>query len=287
MPEGQSWGRGNRRQRRETARELAKELVRQRIPEKGKFSAELTLALAATVITILLVLIAPQSKWATGFWLAVVFALGIYPMLHLGDWALKKIKWEWLRSVLAMIVWTAGMTLLALHVWPSFHRHILSAKERAQFEAPLKAQKTDQQEIHFACPTTDEKPCEFATQFVGIFGESGWKVKTEVERDTFQRPKPGVWFLRKGGAQPKTPYDWNVGGWMSIHDPTLLTVQRAFQNLGIEPDASTGWQFPDDVMTIYFGTERENEGEATDLTRIEEWFSGKRTGPMPQPQDAP
>lgn len=170
---------------------------------------------------------------------------------------------------------------------PPFRRHILSPKERTEFEAPLKAQKTDQQEIHLACPSTDEKACEFATQFVAMFGESGWKVQTAVDRKTFQRPKPGVWFLRKGGAQPKTPYDWNVGGWMSISDPTLLTVQKAFQKLGIEPDASTGYEFPDNVMTIYFGTERENEGQPNDLTRITEWVTGKRTGPMPQPQDAP
>ncbi len=74
---------------------------------------------------------------------------------------------------------------------------------------------------------------------------------------------------------------------MSISDPTLLTVQKAFQKLGIEPDASTGYEFPDNVMTIYFGTERENEGQPNDLTRITEWVTGKRTGPMPQPQDAP
>jgi hypothetical protein len=47
---------------------------------------------------------------------------------------------------------------------------------------------------------------------------------------------------------------------MPIGDRTLLTVQKAFQNLAIEPDASTGYHFPDNVMTIYFGTARENEG---------------------------
>ncbi|MGC1434531.1 MAG: hypothetical protein WA847_01445 [Terriglobales bacterium] len=118
MAEDKSWGRANRRQRRETARELAKELVRQHLQEKGKFRTELTLALAAIVIGILLVLIAPQSKWTTGVWLVVVFGFGVYPMLHLGNWALKNIKWEWLRSVLALIAWAAGMTLLALSVCP-------------------------------------------------------------------------------------------------------------------------------------------------------------------------
>ena len=74
---------------------------------------------------------------------------------------------------------------------------------------------------------------------------------------------------------------------MSINDATLLSVQKAFQSLGVEPDASTGYQFPDGVTIIYFGTERENEDEPTDLTRITEWTTGKKTGPFPKPQDAP
>ena len=289
MAEGKTWGRESRRQRRETARELAKELISQNIhaEKKNQFRLDFTLAFVGIVITILLVLIAPQSKWGTGVWLVVAFTFGFYPMQHLASWVFGWIKWRWLRSVMATVLLAIIMVALTMRVWPRFRRHILSADERAKFEAPLKTQNSDQQEIHIACPASDEKACEFATQFVAIFGESGWKVQTAVDRETFQRPKPGVWFLRKGGAQPKTPYDWNVGGWMSINDATLLNVQKAFQNLGIEPDASTGYEFPEGVMIIYFGTERENEGEPTDLTRSTEWVTGKKTGPFPQPQDAP
>lgn len=289
MAEDKTWGRESRRQRRETARELAKELIRQNISteKKKQFRLDFSLAFVGILVGILLVLIAPQSKLGTGVWLAVVFAVGFYPIQHVGSWALSWIKWGWLRSTIATIALASIIVLLAFNVWPRFRWHVLSSAERAKFEGPLKAQKTDQQEIHIACPASDEKACEFATQFVGIFGESGWKVQTAVERETFQRPKPGVWLLRKGGAKPKTPYDWNVGGWMSIGDPSLLNVQKAFQNLGIEPSASTGYEFPDRVMTIYLGTERDNEGKPTDLTRSTEWVTGKKTGPFPQPQDAP
>jgi hypothetical protein len=34
-------------------------------------------------------------------------------------------------------------------------------------------------------------------------------------------------------------------------------------------------------MMIYFGLERENEAEPTDLTKSTEWVLGKRIGPFP------
>ena len=70
-PKAKLGGRESRRQRRENAREFAKELVRQNISadKKKQFRLDFSLALIGIVLTILLVLIAPQSKWGTGVWL--------------------------------------------------------------------------------------------------------------------------------------------------------------------------------------------------------------------------
>jgi hypothetical protein len=48
--------------------------------------------------------------------------------------------------------------------------------------------------------------------------------------------------------------------------PGLVTVYLAFSSIGIEPDEQTRKDISEQVTTIDFGTEKEDEGEGTNLT---------------------
>jgi hypothetical protein len=252
-------------------------------PRHEGFRLDTTLALAAVVVSIVVVFVSPQSRLAVGACLALIFAFGLYPAFHAADQVLGRVPSAWARNAVASVVWLLAVSAFCFLVWPHLHRHTLSAKERIAFEEPLKSQKQPRLEIHIGCPGDDEKACVFANQFVRLFGESGWKVQSVVERLTLSRPAAGVYLFRKGGAAPKTPYEWNIGGWLQINDPSLLSVQKAFQQIGIEPESGTNYQLADDVMMIYIGTEKENEAEPTNLTSSTKWVQGKGTT-FPKPQ---
>lgn len=213
----------------------------------------------------------------------VLFAT--HPTLHLSwitgaDSTHKKITY----SLVAML----GMILLVgfygWYVWPSIKRHTLTARERASFENALKSQKGDDLEVQIACPSDDEKTCTYAEQFINLVGKSGWKVESYITRLTLARARDGITVYRRGGNKDYLLKHWDAGGYFAINEPHLLAVQSAFQSIHIEIEGGTNPDIPENVMTIYFGPERENEAEPTYLTRSTEWATGKRKGPFPVSQ---
>src|SRR5713101_6249255 len=182
-----------------------------------------------------------------------------------------------------------GFTLVAVLVvaiigarfWPPIKRHALTPKERLSFENALKPQKGADLEVQIACPQNDEKACTYAGQFINLFREYGWNVEPYVTRTTLTRAPDGISIYRRAGNTDYSMKHWDAGGYLSINEPHLLAVQGAFQAIHVEPESGTNPDLPDNVMAIYFGPEKENEAEPTNLTRNTEWVTGKRKGPFP------
>ncbi len=267
-----------RAERRATARELAKLLIHQ--PQgKKKFRFDYTLAFVAAAMGVILVLSPPQTKPAAVFWLCVLFGLGIYPVLHLAAWVIPG-KNAWIARTFALAVWGAIIVGVGLKVWPPFHRHILALDEREIFEKLLKEQTYPRELIQIACAQADENTCVYAAQFIDLFRESGWKIQdNRVARIALARPYAGVTLFKKGTGH-LDPDNWRSGLWTTI-SPSFVNVCQAFENVGIEPEAGSNPDLAEDVITVYFGAEKPNEGERTRLTEL----MGKyRAGLLPKQQ---
>lgn len=274
--------RKSRAERRGEARALAKEMLHSdRIKQpttkldKGWYLATF-LAFASlllgpkvgpSVIAILLV--------------AMTFCL-LPPMWHLGvvQRASSHSTRNWRFTGVLLIALTL-VGLFGMYVWPPIKRHTLTPKERLSFENALKAQKGDDLEFQIACPQDDAKVCAYAGQFINLLGESRWNVEPYVMRTTLTRQPDGVSIYRRAGNRDYSMKHWDAGGYFNINEPHLLAIQSAFQSIHIEPAGGTNPDLPENVMQIYFGIERENEAERTDLTRSTEWAMGKREGPFP------
>ncbi len=271
-----------RAQRREEARALAKEMLRSEKIKPANTKLDKGWFLAA-FMALALLLIAPKiGRAITAVLLVGMASCLVHPIWHLGS--VQRASPHSLRN------WRfAGILLIALisvglfgaYVWPSIKRHTLTAKERASFENALKAQKGDDIEIQLACPPNDEKGCTYAGQFIRPVGDSGWKVQAYVSRLTLTKPLDGIMIYRRGGNRDYSLQHYDAGGYFNINEPHLLVMQKAFESIQIEPSGGTNSDLPENVMMIYFGPERENEAEPTDLTRSTEWATGKREGPFP------
>lgn len=211
---------------------------------------------------------------------SALYAVAIL-QISLGFWMWSKWR-RLLRAIPALgVILTFGFIdyqwLGHLHA----HRHTLSSKERVAFETPLKAKKDTTLNIQIACPYADERPCLFASQFVSMFGESGWRVDPTVQRLMLSQAKQGVVIYRRGGNKDYMQKHWDAGAYFAINEPHLLAVQSAFQSVKIEPCGATNPDLAEDVMMIYFGAEREDESQPTALTKSREWVDGKVQGPYP------
>lgn len=214
--------------------------------------------------------------------LAGMIALATHPTLSL-PWVRHagSTKITIRRSIAAMSVMVAIIGLYGWRIWPLIKRHTLSQKERTRFENALKPQKGGDLEVQIACPPNDERGCTYAGQFIRPVGDSGWKVQAYVSRLTLTKPLDGIVIYRRGGNRDYSLQHCDAGGYFNINEPHLLAMQKAFQSIHIEPSGGTDPDIPDKVMMIYFGPERENEAESTDLTKSTEWALGKRIGPFP------
>jgi hypothetical protein len=267
-----------RAQRREEARELAKLLMEQGRKPKP-FRWDITLSCFVALMGILLIIFPPESRLAMSLWLAAMFILGLYPAFHFAEWLPLKNK-QVVKAIAALGL-AAVICALGYAKWPSIRRHVLGKAERLSFEDAIKPQQGADLEVHIGCPVGDEKTCIFAEQFIGLFGESDWKIQPIVERLTLSKAMDGVMVYRKGGSKEDMMKRWNSGGYFNLNEQHLLAVQNAFQAIHIEINGGTNPELNENVMMIYFGPERENEAEPTDLTRSTEWATGKRDGPFP------
>jgi hypothetical protein len=252
----------SRQQRREEARQVAKLLLR-RGPPKG-FRWDYTLGFLGIAIGIFLVLVPPQTRVATVIWLGALFSVLVYPALHLAELVLRSNQ-KWRTYPTTLFILAAVVATIGLRIWPLVHRHILSQDERMSFEAPLKSQAKNREEIWIFCPQSDEIICSYAVQYVNLFREAGWKVQgNAVQRATLANPPSGVVFFKHGNGQ-LDPNNWRSGLWTRMSS-SLVSVRQAFINIGIEPDEQSDAQLPEDVLRVYFGVEKSNEMERTSLT---------------------
>jgi hypothetical protein len=237
----------------------------------------------ATFMALALRLIAPKiGRDITAGVLVAMASCLVQPIWHLGivqHASPHSIRVRRFTGILFIALVSIG--LFGIYVWPPIKRHTLTAKERVLFENALKPQKGDDLEIQFACPPNDERTCTYAGQFINLVGDSGWKVRSYVDRLTLTRPLDGIMIYRRGGNRDYLLQHYNAGGYFNISEPHLLAIQKAFQSIQIEPSGGTNPDIPENVMMVYFGPERENEAEPTDLTRSTEWATGKREGPFP------
>jgi hypothetical protein len=250
--------------------------------QEGVSTSDIVLWCLAGVMAVALYLAPDKTPLIVLIGLLCMVLLATHPALHL-PWvvnaATKRAKG--FRAAIAMAGTLLVVGLYGWNVWPSIKRHPLTTQETKLFENGLKTQKGDDLQIQLACPPNDEKGCTYAGQFIRPIGDSGWNVQSVVARLPLTRPMDGIMIYRRGGDKDYMLKHYDAGGWFNNNEPHLLAMQKAFQSIDIEPSGGTDPDLPDNVMMIYFGPERENEAEPTDLTRSTEWATGKREGPFP------
>jgi hypothetical protein len=210
--------------------------------------------------------LAPKlGRGVTAGALVVMFLALLYPTKH----AVASLNVRFRKSV---YVWTIVLLIdvglvvaFGLYVWPPLRRHHLTAKETQGFEQAIKNQKAKRETIRLFCPQSDESACTYAVQFIGIFGEAGWDAGYLVERVSLTKPTSGVLFLLPTTAKKSDLQKWNSGAWTSI-SPSMKHIRQAFLAIEVEPDSTADPDIPEGTMGIYFGNEKEDASERTQLT---------------------
>ncbi len=240
-----------------------KQKERQQRRAKAAGSGALVVAIALAFVT------KTQTQFSVA--LVVMFALLTYSAFQL-QWIIEAAPHftKIVRSVLGIMGIAVIVEAYGVVGWPPVHRHALSKSERERFEKPLKELKQPATSIQLACAPSDEADCEYAADLIPLFGESGWKVSGEVVRISLIRPMPGIILAQKGG-DPATERNWDSGSWHAL-TPDFEGVRKAFVNIGIEPDSTSGSIIPENQIDIYVGHEREDESAPTNLTRAFDTF---------------
>jgi hypothetical protein len=185
-------------------------------------------------------------------------------------WALKRglSVAERMGHVSASIV--ASLILSGFYLWhfyPPIRRHVLDEDEISRFEAPLKTQTNVRFDIQLACPTADEPTCVYAAQFIPLLKDSGWKVQgNQVARVSLGIPYEGIRLFEYVEKYPPQDAPSNVGVW-TLTSSSLVSFYRAFSAIGIEPDEGIRNDVPPHVLTVYFGSERADESQPTQLSQ--------------------
>jgi hypothetical protein len=224
-------------------------------------------------MAIVLALLPNRAQWVVIAGLSLAALFFIYA-IEQSDWVSESdipIK-RWTRFAIGAFSVIASDLVLGVAIWPPKHRHVLSQKERSEFEAPLKANHSEMA-IHFYCAPEDEVDCEYATDLIPLFGEAGWDVANTVDRVTLGRPKSGILIGLHGTVKPEDEpkLKWNEGEWTRVR-PEMWMVRQAFVNIGIEPESTSGGTVPENQINIYVGHEREDETAPTGMTQAFENF---------------
>jgi hypothetical protein len=265
--------------------------------DKGRQTSEEALApgdwvlfCLAGAMTAALALLPNRDPVAITVALALIGLLLVPPIRHLG-WVRNAPsgKARRVRLILLFLVMANLVILYGRAIWPVGHRHTLTKNERVLFEKPLQGVQKPPMHIQVACPASDEQTCVYATQFQAFFSEAGWDVDRTVQRDTLVRAMQGVVLVEHGGTEESqtTKWKWNVGGYTAMY-PTFENVYQAFSNIGVEPESSANFSIPENQITVYFGPERENESQPTDLTSsVVNIRRLRKSGLLPAPGQLP
>jgi hypothetical protein len=144
-----------RAERREAARETAKLLVRQMPKPKG-FRWDYTLGCIGAGLTVVIVLFPPQDRLSMGLWLSVLFAVLVYPTLHLVQWALP-VKQRIISHSLGFAILIGGIAFIGINKWPTLpYYRALSSAEVTRFIDILKSQQEAREILRIRCPIARE-----------------------------------------------------------------------------------------------------------------------------------
>ena len=234
-------------------------------------------------IGILLVVAPPRTRAELVFWLVAMFAVLVYPTLHIGR-AVLQTRLGWAQAPAAIVLLVVMACAMGYRVWPPIRRHTLGERERFLFEKPLSEQKEPREQIQIICAQGDETACVYAAQFVNIFRQAGWTVQdNRVVPVRMNNPTAGI-VLWKRGEGKLDPDNWRSGLWTAL-TASVIDVRQAFANIGIEPELASNPEMPEGVISVYFGLEKEDESEPTNLTNIMEKLGKRwRGGPVPPPK---
>jgi len=239
--------------------------------ERKGFTVDRTLTLIVAVIGIYLGIHPPQTPLGMGLGLALMFAFAVVPALHAVTWLLGKCQttddYGNPIHILALLILVSIIAFIGHGIWPPIRRHQLDDKDRAKFEKPLKDQTRDRFTVILSCPSDDEQVCVYGAQYINIFREAGWTVQNnQIERATLGVPYNGIRLFSYVPNYPKSDAPVNSGVWTKI-TPSLISVYSAFSAIGIEADSGIRNDVPENFLTVYFGPEKDDESQPTDMTR--------------------
>jgi hypothetical protein len=201
-------------------------------------------------MTIILLFKHDTPEWTIGL-LSALWILLLIPACHLNSIRRSQSGWrKWMRAVAAIVVVTAAVVSLGINVWPERGLRTLTNNQREEFIAKLKTQR-EPILVHLMCPPYDEKDCIVATQFIGLFEQSGWPVKGRlVDRISTGGPKAGLYFVLHSTVDVDISKP-GTGAW-TLMPPAYFTAKEAFENL-IRTDLVVGASYPEKELGIYFG----------------------------------
>jgi hypothetical protein len=274
--------------REETLAVVLSDMPARKTPQKSEsFQPKDIISICLGISTGLALLpLAPKlGRGVTAGALVVMFLALLYPTKHAVTSMSVRPRKSFYLWTIVFLVDVGLIVAFGLYAWPPLRRHHLTAKETQRFEQAIKNQKAKRDVIRLYCPQSDESACTYAVQFISVFGEAGWDAGYLVERVSLTKPTSGVLFLLPTTAKKSDLQKWNSGGWTSI-SPSMKHIRQAFLTIEVEPDSTADPDIPEGTMGIYFGNEKGDASEPTQLTdtmkRSEEI---RRSGQFPMPND--
>lgn len=150
---------------------------------------------------------------------------------------------------------------------------VLSDEEKTKFIELLASQTGTRKRVRIGCPVAREDICVLVTPFVDSFKRGRFVVvDDEVERTNLAHPKVGVILFQNGSAAGFDPQNPDHGVWAEVSD-SLVTIERAFAEVGIKVQTAADRDFPEDVMGVYFGIEPQTQPERIDFDKLREQFN--------------
>ncbi len=210
------------------------------------------------------VTLALSADGRTGVWLTVIVSVVflVYVLIIL-EWYIWRAKPERNRLRLASVfviafVIAAGFIWQSRIEWHSVPHGLwlaLTDDEKHKFVEVLLSQTETRERIMIACPPMNEQLCISATPFVDLFKRGRFIVENDrVDRVILGKPSAGVTLFKYGHADAFDPQDPDQGKWVR-QTASLLTVQQAFDAIGIEVKQVADESFPPDIIGIFFGVE--------------------------------
>lgn len=127
----------------------------------------------------------------------------------------------------------------------------LRQEQKVEFVKALKAAPEPREAIRLGCPGADETACVLAGDFLELFNEAGWIVKSVgVERVSLSKPRSGVVLMKRGATTDPPPP--GSGVWM-LQTPSLLALETAFKSVGFDTEKAADATMPEGVIGVFIG----------------------------------